>query len=161
MENIANFQMQGSNLTFKSIIALEIHTIAFESLHGSSYIPLPRELATKKAIINLKNQDDECFRWAVLRAMKPTDKHPERIDKNLKSKQDQLKIPCLKSIDKIEKQNPSISIYAFGHEYCVYPLRVSKAVDKTATKPLLISDDKKQHYCLINNMNRLLSSQTH
>ena len=166
MENIANFQMQGSNWTFKSIIALEIHTVAYEPLRGSSYIPLPRALATRKTIINLKNQDDECFRWAVLRAMNPTDIHPERIDKNLKSKRDQINMDgiefpvSLKSIDKVEKQNPSISINVFGYEDCVYPLRVSKVVDKTAINLLLISDDEKQHYCLIENMSRLLSSQT-
>ena len=166
MEHIANFQMQGSNWTFKSIIALEIHTVAYEPLRGSSYIPLPRALATRKAIINLKNQDDECFRWAVLRAINPTDKDPQRIDKNLKSKRDQLNMGgiefpvSLKSIDKVEKQNPSISINVFGYEDCVYPLRVSKVVDKTAINLLLISDDEKQHYCLINNMSRLLSSQT-
>ena len=166
MENIANFQMQGSNWTFKSIIAFEIHTVAYEPLRGSSYIPLSRALATRKAIINLKNEDDECFRWAVLRAMNPTDKHPHRIDKNLKSKRDQINMDgiefpvSLKSIDKVEKQNPSISINVFGYEDCVYPLRVSKVVDKTAINLLLISDDEKQHYCLINNMSRLLSSQT-
>ena len=166
MENIANFQMQGSNWTFKSIIALEIHTVAYEPLRGSSYIPLPRALATRKAIINLKNEDDECFRWAVLRAMNPTDKNPQRIDKNLKSKRDQINMDgiefpvSLKSIDKVEKQNPNISINVFGYEDCVYPLRVSKVVDKTAINLLLISDDEKQHYCLIENMSRLLSSQT-
>ena len=166
MENIANFQMQGSNWTFKSIMALEIHTVAYEPLRGSSYIPLPRALATRKAIINLKNEDDECFRWAVLRAMNPTDKNPQRIDKNLKSKRDQINMDgiefpvSLKSIDKVEKQNPSISINVFGYEDCVYPLRVSKVVDKTAINLLLISDDEKQHYCLIENMSRLLSSQT-
>ena len=166
MEHIANFQMQGSNWTFKSIIALEIHTVAYKPLRGSSYIPLPRALATRKAIINLKNQDDECFRWAVLRAMNPTDIHPERIDKNLKSKRDQINMDgiefpvSLKSIDKVEKQNPSISINVFGYEDCIYPLRVSKVVDKTTINLLLISDGEKQHYCLIENMSRLLSSQT-
>ena len=109
MENIANFQMQGSNWIFKSIIALEIHTVAYEPLRGSSYIPLPRELATKKAIINLKNQDDECFRWAVLRAINPTDKNPERIDKNLKSKRDQINMDGIEFQIDICEPNPSKS----------------------------------------------------
>ena len=85
MENIANFQMQCSNWTFKFINALVMHTVAYEPFQGSSYIPLPRERGMKKAIINLKNENDECFRWAVLRTMNPTDKHPERIDKTSKA----------------------------------------------------------------------------
>ena len=98
--------------------------------------------------------------------MNPMDKHPERIDKNLKSKRGQLNMDGIefpvsrKSINKVEKQNPSISINVFGYKDCIYPLRVSKVVDKTAINFLLISDDEKQHYCLINNMSRLLSSQT-
>ena len=106
-ENIANFQTQGSNWTSKStgIIALETHTVAYEPLHGSSYIPLPRDLATIRSIINLKNKDDECFRWAVIRAKNPSDKDPQRIDRNLKSKRNQLNMDgvefpvSLKSID--------------------------------------------------------------
>ena len=37
---------------------------------GSSYIPLPDWLAKKKAIINPKNSDMECFKWAVIAAMR-------------------------------------------------------------------------------------------
>ena len=37
---------------------------------GSSYVPLPDWLAKKGAIINPKNSDMECFKWAVIAAMK-------------------------------------------------------------------------------------------
>lgn len=53
---MATFQMHGSNWTFRSIIALEIHTVAYEPVRGSSYIPLPKVLALKKVIINIKIQ---------------------------------------------------------------------------------------------------------
>ena len=43
-------------------------------LGGSSYIPLFKFLAAKKAIINLKNDDDECFKWAITRALNPVEK---------------------------------------------------------------------------------------
>ena len=87
--------------------------------------------------------------------MNPTDKHPERIDKNLKSMRDRLNMDgiefsvSLKSIDKVEKQNPSILINVYGYEDCIYPLIISEAVDKTAINILLISNDEKQHYFLI------------
>ena len=51
---------------------------------GSSYIPLQKFLAAKKAIINLNNEDDECFKWAITRALNPVKIHPERIDKKLR-----------------------------------------------------------------------------
>ena len=53
LENIATFQMRGSQWVFGSIINLEIHSVRFEPLRGSSYIKLPQSLRSKKAIINL------------------------------------------------------------------------------------------------------------
>ena len=32
-----------------------------------------------KAIINLINEDDECFKWAITRALDPVEKHSESI----------------------------------------------------------------------------------
>ncbi|WAR05781.1 hypothetical protein MAR_021150 [Mya arenaria] len=84
MEAISNFQRQGRNWVFKDIISLEIHTVKYQPLRGNSYIPLPQKLASKKAITNMKNEDDICFMWSVLRALNPIEKHAERFDKSLK-----------------------------------------------------------------------------
>ena len=166
LEAMATFQRDGSNWTFKSIICLEIHTVVYEPLKGNSYIPLPPKLAQKKAIINMKNEDDKCFTWSVLRALNPREDHAERIDKDLNKKEDSLNMTGivypvqLNAIDKFERQNPTISINVFGYEESVCPLRVSKCEDREVVNLLLISDDEKRHYCLIKSMSRLLSSQT-
>ena len=167
LEAMATFQRDGSNWTFKSIICLEIHTVAYEPLKGNSYIPLPPKLAQKKAIINMKNEDDKCFTWSVLRALKPRERDNERIDKDLKKKEDSLNMTGiaypvqLNALDKFERQNPTISINVFGHEESVlYPLRVSKCEGREVVNILLISDEEKRHYCLIKSMSRLLSSQS-
>ena len=55
-------------------LSLDLHTVKFEPLGGSSYIPLRAFLAAKKAIINLKNENDECFKWAITRALNPVEK---------------------------------------------------------------------------------------
>jgi len=31
----------------------------------------------------MKNNDNECFKWCVARALNPIEHHPERIDKQL------------------------------------------------------------------------------
>ena len=59
---------------------MDLHTVKYTTLGGSSYIPLPGFLAAKKAIINLKNEDDECFKWAITRALNAVEKNSERID---------------------------------------------------------------------------------
>ena len=65
-------------------MSLNLHTVKYVPLGGSSYIPLPKFLAAKKAIINLKNKDDECFKWAIIRALNLVEKNSERIDKELR-----------------------------------------------------------------------------
>ena len=83
-------ETEGSGWQFLKVIKLVLHTTRWEPLYGSSYIPLDPYLANKKAIINMKNEDDKCFMWSVLQALYPKDNHPERIDKDLKSKQDSI-----------------------------------------------------------------------
>ena len=56
-------------------------------LGGSTYIPLPKFLAAKKAIINLKNEDDECFKWAITRALNPVKKTLNVLIKNFEKNQ--------------------------------------------------------------------------
>ena len=115
----------------------------------------------------MKNEDNKCFTWSVLRALNPREGHVERIDKDLKKKEDSLNMTGivypvqLNAIDKFERQNPTISINVLGYEESVlYPLRVIKCEGREAVDLLLISDEEKRHYCLIKSMSRLLSSQS-
>ena len=71
LENIAKFMAMGSDVRFHSIILLELHTVSYKPLKGETYIPLPKALANKKAIINIQNKDNKCFLWCVLRALNP------------------------------------------------------------------------------------------
>ena len=74
LESLTTFQRQGSNWRFHSVFSLDIHTVKYEPLGGSSCISLPKFLTAKQAIINLRNQDDECFKWAITRALNPAEK---------------------------------------------------------------------------------------
>src|SRR5688572_12091360 len=70
-ESMASYQMRGSNWRFRAVMKLDIDTVEYRPLKGSSYIPLPKCLASKNGIINMKNEDDECFKWCVTRALNP------------------------------------------------------------------------------------------
>ena len=149
-------------------MSLGFHTVKYEPLGGSSYIPLPAFLAAKKKIINLKNENDECFKWSTTRALNPVENHPECIDRNLREtsmvlKWEGLKFPVnLSDINKFENNNSSIFANVFGCENLVYPLRISKHNYKreSTVNLLLISDDTKQHYCWIKDISKLLSLPT-
>ena len=69
LENMADFQRRESSpWRLYSIIKLELHTVSYKPLRGETWIPLPKELAVKTAIINMKNmknKDNKCFLWSV------------------------------------------------------------------------------------------------
>ena len=168
---------EGSGWIFLKVIKLVLHTTKWEPLYGSSYIPLDPYLANKKAIINMQNEDDKCFMWSVLRALYPKDNHPERIDKDLKSKQDSINMKGihypvnLKAIDRFETQNPNISISVVGYNKVdlVHPLRVSKYTGCDYDIVLLLLKEavkgengeikEKTHYTLVKNKSALIASQ--
>ena len=74
LKSLAKFQRRGSHWRFHSVLILDLHTVKYVPLGGCSYIQLFKFLAAKKAIINLKNDDDECFKWAITRALNPVEK---------------------------------------------------------------------------------------
>ena len=169
LENMAAFQSGGSGWRLYNIIKLELHTVGYTPLRGETWIPLPKELADKKAIINMQNKDNKCFLWCVLRALNPKDKHPERIDKELKLKENTLNMDgieypvSLQDLNKFENQNPTISITVFGYNEKdrVFPLRVSEYVYTREVNIVLMLIEKNgvKHYTWVKNISRLLSSQ--
>ena len=163
-------QAEGSGWVFLEVENLTLYTDVWDPINGSSYIDLPKELKNKNAIINMKNEDNnKCFLWCVLRALNPKDNHPERIDKDLKSKEHTLNMEGigypvnLKDVNRFEKQNPDISISILGYskDERIYPLRISKKENerKHNIVLLLIKNGDNSHYCFVKNLSALLSSQ--
>ena len=86
-------------------------------MRGNSYIPLPDIVKRKEACINVKNKDDKCFRWAVLSALHPASKNPDRVTKYEGFEGEQnfkdIEFPVTpRQIAKFEHQNDvSINLY--------------------------------------------------
>ena len=69
-------------MTIESIDKQYINIVKYKPLKGSSYIKLPPELRNPaKGLINLQNNDNECFRWCHIRHLKPQEKYPQRVKK--------------------------------------------------------------------------------
>ena len=101
-------------------------------------------------------------------SIKSSCKNKERVDKDLISKQDTLKMKGIKypvsfrDIDRFESLNPNISITVLGYnqDERVYPLKVSKYTGcEHDITLMLIKDEENAHYCLVNNISALLASQ--
>ena len=158
---------EGSGWTIQSVDGHFINVVMYRPLRGSSYIPLPIKLQNSaKGIINMKNNDDECFRWCHIRHLLPQNKDPQRIkecDKKYVEKLDYsgIEFPVsVKQYNKIEKQN-SINVNVFGYEeeqpYVIY---VSKEKFDSCLNLLLITKGEVKHYCLIKDFNKFMYNQT-
>ena len=76
--------MRGSEFIRDSVALLYYHLQKIGLKRGGSYIDSPEWLKNKKATINPKNNDDNCFQYALTIALnhKQITSHPERISKD-------------------------------------------------------------------------------
>ena len=91
LNGIAVWLSEGSGWTIRSLDEHYINTVVYDPLKGSSYIPLPVKLRnSSRGLVNLKNEDNECFRWCHIRYLNPQEKNPQRIIKSEKRMVDQF-----------------------------------------------------------------------
>lgn len=164
---IAKWISEGSGWTIQSVDNHFLNIVQYQPLKGSSYIELPIELRNSmKGLINIKNNDNECFRWCHIRFLNPQDSHSElikRSDKHYLEKLDYsgIEFPIkINQYNKIEKQN-EININVFGYENKQpYPIYVSKEKYKNHMELLLITERENKHYVLIKDFNRFMYNKT-
>ena len=167
LDTLITYQKNGSGWYFKEVISLEIHIVEYKPMRGGSYIPLPEFIQKKSAIINIKNEDEQCFLWSVLRYLYPKEIHGERLT-DLKKYENDLNFKGIdfpvkvKDITKFEKQNPSlpgINVFSIDEQNKIYPLRHNQKDCQKSVDLFLFLDEEKQHYSLIKNLKRLVRSQ--
>ena len=167
LNKIAQWISEGSGWTVQSVDSHYLNIVKYEPMKGSSYIQLPNELRNpKKGLINMKNEDNECFRWCHIRHLNQQDKYPQRIKKSDKEYVNKLdysgvEFPiAVKHYNRIEKQN-SVNINVFGYENKQpYPIYVSKEKYEDHMELLLVTEKENKHYVLIKDFNRFMYSQT-
>ena len=164
-QQIENPALRNSKFVFDGVIHMDIDFHRLNLTRGSSYIPLPDWLAKKKAIINPKNSDMECFKWAVIAAMKweEIDRDCQRVSKLRKYEGDfdwsGLEFPVsFRDIKRFESRNEiTINILAVEDKK-VYICRKGKEYPRVANL-MFITDGNRKHYVAIKSLARLLSSQ--
>ena len=167
LNQISRWISEGSGWTIKSVDSHYLNIAKYEPMKGSSYIKLPSELRnSKKGLINMKNEDNECFRWCHIRHINPQEKYPQRIKKADRQYVEKLdytgvEFPVgVKHYNKIEKHN-SININVFGYENKQpYPIYVSKEKYEDHMELLLVTEKENKHYVLIKDFNRFMYNQT-
>lgn len=130
---------------------------------GSSYVKLPDYIANKKAVINIKNEDNKCFLYSVLCALNISNikYNPERVSHysklidTLKWKEKEMPMDINK-IMFFEKRNKlRINVYGLENEKNIIPLYVSSNRHHTEY-PLIHLFYYEKHYCYVRDFNRLM-----
>ena len=138
-QQIENPALKDSKFVFDEVIRMNIAFHRLNLARGSSYIPWPHWLARKKAIINPKNSDLECFKWAVIAALRWEEmgNNPERISKLRRYENDfdwdGIKFPAsTRDIKRFESRNEiTINILALDRKK-VYICRIGKEYNRVA-----------------------------
>jgi hypothetical protein len=155
---------------------IDIKFRKYNPLKGSGYIPLPSSIDNKKATINIKNNDNYCFKYCVDCYLKDIYKrpHPERMtnyklaDNMLESSAnyDDLEFPVkIDDITIFEANNKNIGINVYkivkrdtGMKIDLIRLAKNILVEHEINL-LYIEHEDKAHYVFIKNISRLISSQ--
>ena len=118
-EKLTKWTNEGSGWNLLSILGSFLNIFTYRPLTGSSYIALPKALKTRHAIVNVKNKDQQCFKWSVLAALHPVARDACRVTKYSQHVDelnfDGIAFPVsLPDVRRFEQQNNiSINVYTF------------------------------------------------
>ena len=102
LELFDKWTQRGSGWVVDQVQTLWLDIARYQPLRGSSYIPLPAAVRSKKTDVNVKNKDDHCLQWALRSALFPACDHVDRPSKyptngDLNSKELMSPRPSLRS----------------------------------------------------------------
>jgi len=141
---VENFNIRGSNWIVDAVVDFQVTLAPYRPMQGSTFIPTPKEIRNKKAIVNVQNRTDNlCF----LHELNATG----------------LSFPMsVRDVPKFENLNPDISVSVLVfEERQLIPLYLSPHRNRKHTiHLLLLSDENTQHYTLVKNLSRLVSGRT-
>jgi hypothetical protein len=167
LSRIETFQNLGSNWIILNIESHYVNIAMYKPLAGSSYMKLPADISNSMCgLINMKNNDEECFVWSHVRHLNPKARRATDItekDRDFRANLDYegIDFPVkISDINKIERKNSiCISVFGYKGKKQFYPIRISKANHEEHMELLLLGDDNGgKHYVLIKDVNRNLCS---
>jgi hypothetical protein len=169
------FTNLGSGWNLVTLNNFVMHIARYRPLVGSSFIRTPDSLIHKGAIVNVNNNDNECFKWATLSAIFPVSYSSDRMSAYIQhsNKLDWtgLRFPVqLNQIRQFERNNTccTVNVYKFVEADPIKKTPVEIIpVYITRHEPrlkhidlLLLKNEITSHFVWIKSMSRLISCRT-
>ena len=158
-------QLSESGLVITQTDKLKFSYDEFNPKRGGSYIHLPKWVQSKKACINIQNEDDMCFKYSIQCAIYKVyeTKHPYRASSEKKLQDtliwDNVSFPSSDiDIDTFEENNEgkiSINVYSIvdeeGKESIVLYRKTKVAKATNHIDPLKLQNGDNYHYVFISH----------
>lgn len=168
-----DIEKNGSGWNFEKIEEFITDIFEIKPVRGSSYIPTPEKYSNAKCgLINIRNEDQECFKWCMKYHQTEKNKHDDRIS-SLKKVDDKFNYEGINfpaSYDDVEKfehlNKVSIYIYSLekndeGDDIIITDKEGNNDYILNDVIYLLrISNDDKEHYIYIKHIDRLMNIHT-
>ena len=156
------FELNGSGWVFSHFQDLQLILWQLDPLRGSTYIPLPRWIQTRRAVVNVTGTGDDCFNWTLLADMQPVDVLADRRGKYAEhmGRYDFSSLPFPTPLQSVGSfalgSNMSINVYGVDDDKeVIYPLRVASTLVPDRRVDLqLLERDGVQHYTTIRDFSR-------
>ena len=159
---------RGSGWIMDKILEAFINVAQYRPMRGGSYMPLPKTLQKKKAIINVQKRDNQCLRWALRAALFPpprgvkvtrTSSYPTEDGLNFTG----IDFPTpVSQIDRLERQNLNLAINVFGWEngHVVVHRIGEKGGETPRINLMLTKQGENTHYSFVKRLSALLFDQS-
>jgi len=174
-----------SGFALSCIDGLLLGVYEYTPMGGSSYLPLPESIKSREAVVNPKNIDRQCFKWAILAKHVPHGNR-SRVGANYTREEHRYDFSALSTptpvseIKLFKKSNPGTSVNLYGvrnsekHNNNKNKKKNKKSSTQSVAYPLHIADEEKpdhfdlllitgkdgdNHYAFISNFSRLASPQ--
>ena len=128
-ETLEKWTQRGSGWVVDQVETLWLDIAKYQPLRGGCFLPLPPALRAKKAVVNVKNKGNHCFRWAIRAATFPAARNPQRPSNY--PQQDDLDFTGIDAptpisqIPRFERQN-DMAINVFGWDKGLIVHQISK-----------------------------------
>ena len=168
------FTAEASGWVVNQIPSFELNIAKLCYVGGGNYIPTPKAIVGKHAVLNIKTVDNTCFYLSILAHIYPHkgngNNKPSKYKKYLHllniTEKCQFEPVTIAQIPKFERMNEDISVtvvYLDEDDSTFYPIYTSRYRKRVHQVVLLLLHNPKtgkNHYTLIKNLSALLSSKS-
>jgi len=171
LEKVDAFSGQNSGWIVTKVKYRRLCWGVYRPLKVGTYIPTPKHIARKRAVVNINSTDNYFFQYFVLAGMNLISvnlhQHKNRphvykpFMRMLNMEGIQSPVP-LSSIGKFESQNPNISVNVLYHDgEQIVPIHTPTFTDQRnhhVTLLMITDGNEKFHYLSVQSMSRLIST---